>query len=118
MTTEQAFIRLIIHWFIVLSICAGLISYSGQPDAAAVLMLPFFLGIPASIVCLAIFAPMEQWLDQSLPGGLNILAAPLLLTIIAWAIGEGGLAILALLWGGIWIITHPIYHFFGKAFGR
>lgn len=126
----EFFIRLILQ----IAICATAITLfivtANSSDAGLILMLPFFLGIPALLCTALVLAPMEGILDRRGAGRWTYILVPLLAALVPWLLfplarnmtnfitGAKGLSVYAFLWGILWMATRLLYRGAAAMFRR
>ena len=125
MRASEAFIRILIQLAGVAVLCAAFIMFSGSQDAALILILPFFLGIPGVVVIPLIFVPVEAFAIRRNKRWVALLLHPALGAAIPWALypfagnrdnffnGIEMVMYLGLGWGLLWSATWVCYVAYG-----
>jgi len=123
-------IRLILQIAICTMVIAFFIVSSRSHDAALILYLPFFLGIPALLCTGLVLAPMEALLGRRGAGGWIYILVPLLAALVPWLLfplarnlgtfinGSMHLSVYAFLWGMLWMATRLLYRGVAALFRR
>ncbi|WP_147292610.1 hypothetical protein [Undibacter mobilis] len=124
MKTSEVVIRFLMQIGIPTLAIAGYLATSRSSEAGNILMLPFFLGIPAIIVTIFVFVPIEVFGANRGRRGLSLAAIPFIGIALPWALfpfagnlnnflqGAVMLSGFGFVWGVLWIITRPFYAMF------